>query len=538
MTFLETARALRGGVRPEPALTGPVDAGDLTAYVTTVCDGVVHAVNGTRNDTLNRASFTLGRIVGAGQLDHRATADALTAAGRAAGLDDGEITATVASGLAAGEADPRALSSSVTTVRAHVTVLAMPARPELDTFWDARPSLAHIRTFAQARMCSPWAVLGCALTRVIVATPPFYALPATIGSHASLNLFVALVGPSGTGKGAADAAAADALHVGDVHHSHVGSGEGIAHLYAHREKREIVRDRDAVLFTIPEVDNLTALGSRQGATLLPQLRSAWSGESLGFAYVDPTKNLRIERHTYRLGLLLGVQPGRAAPLLEDADGGTPQRFLWMPTTDPDMPEQPPAEPAPMDWKLPDKPVLTDVSGLTVVTVPEQARQTVIATHRAKLRGENDTLDGHAVLARLKAATALALLEGRTRVDDQDWDLSGTLMAVSDATRAGVTAHLASRVRQSNMAKGEAEADRAVVVAERLDAVQVRRVCRVITRALRKGDGEWMTRRDVARTVAGRDRPAVDDALGALLDAGQVETRTEGDKTLYRPTDGD
>lgn len=48
---------------------------------------------------------------------------------------------------------------------------------------------------------------------------------------------------------------------------------GIAHLYAHRERGEVVRD--AVLFTVPEVDDLTALGTRRGATLLPQLRSAW-----------------------------------------------------------------------------------------------------------------------------------------------------------------------------------------------------------------------------------------------------------------------
>lgn len=521
---------------PAPSHLAPVDAGDLTSYVATVCAGVTQAANGTRNDTLNRAAYTLGRIVAAGQLDYLAAADALTVAGKAAGLDDDEIGPTVRSGLKAGEAEPRGLSPSVTAEQLpRVTVLDTGA---LHDFWTARPTLAHLRTFAQARMCSPWAVLGCALVRTIVATPPFLALPPLVGSYASLNLFVALVGPSGTGKGAADAAARDALHVGHIDHAHVGSGEGIAHLYAHREKGEVIRDREAVLFTIPEVDNLVALGSRQGATLMPQLRMAWSGERLGFAYVDKTKTLPIDEHTYRLGLLLGVQPGRATPLLDDADGGTPQRFLWMPTTDPDAPATPPDEPEPLAWELPPRQYVANVRGLTVVTVPDHARHTVLEARRARLLGEGDGLDGHALLARLKVAAALALLDRRVTVDDQDWALSDTVMAVSDATRAGVQAHLAQTRKAANVARGEAEAERVLLVSERVDQAQVKRVCRVVVRALRRTDKDWCTRRDINLSVTSKDRGAVDEALGHLLDAGQIETLNDADKPLYRLTDRD
>jgi len=196
--------------------------------------------------------------------------------------------------------------------------------PELMVVLDAvrggaklsRPVLEHIRVFARARMCSPWAVLGVVLARVVASVPPFVVLPPVIGSAASLNLFVALVGASGGGKGAAE----DAVTLNGPDVATVGSGEGIAHLYAHREKGEVVRDRDAVLFTVPEVDNLVALGQRQGSTLLPQLRVAWMGERLGFSYADKAKALPIPRHSYRMGLVLGVQPGRAG-LLNDADGG-------------------------------------------------------------------------------------------------------------------------------------------------------------------------------------------------------------------------
>jgi hypothetical protein len=146
-------------------------------------------------------------------------------------------------------------------------------------FWDQRDCLAHLRDFARARMTSPWAVLGVTLARVLTTVPPYVVLPPTIGTQASLNLFVALVGTSGMGKGAAEGAARDALDVGeDVFTATVGSGEGVAHLYSHwTAKTGVIRDRSAVLFTIPEVDILTALGSRVGSTILSVLRSAFSG---------------------------------------------------------------------------------------------------------------------------------------------------------------------------------------------------------------------------------------------------------------------
>lgn len=484
---------------------------------------------------LNEAAFRMARHIGAGSIDKATVRDTLEDAARQARLPQHEIDHalrdTEGGGLIAGQASPREVPERDMPDLPPVTVLDP---QQIDDFWTSRPELEHIRNFARARMCSPWAVLGVVLARVITVVPPFVTLPPLVGSEASLNLFVALVGPSGTGKGAAESAAADAFDLGHVEVAHVGSGEGIAHLYAHREKGEVVRDRDAVLFTVPEVDSLVALTGRQGATLLPQLRMAWSGERLGFAYVDRSKNLPIERHSYRLSLLLGVQPGRAAPLLEDSDGGTPQRFVWLPTTDPDAPDTAPDEPAPMSWSMPAIPWLAkNLRGLCVIDVPDVARNTVLQARRERLRGEGNALDGHALLSRLKVATAFALLAQRREMNDDDWKLSETVMKISDATRAEVQKHLSIKTRQTNMARGEAEAERAVFVAEKLDRAQVTRVCKVITRALRRGEGEWMSRRDVARTVASRDRAAVDDALGNLIDAGQVEAQPLSDKTLYR-----
>ena len=478
--------------------------------------------------------------------------EALAVAGAGGALGVPEALAMARAGIVAekGERDggaefDRAFAGTVARLRdgvldvvAHGSRLRFVYTPEgtvaADEFWDSRPTLRHVHDFARARMASPWAVLGVVLARVVAATPPSIVLPPLVGSEASLNLFVALVGPSGSGKGAAERAAADAVDVGDLETATVGSGEGIGHLYAHRDKGEIVRDREAVLFTIPEVDNLTALGNRQGATLMPQLRSAWSGEKLGFSYADKSKALPIESHTYRMGLVLGVQPGRAEPLLEDADGGTPQRFVWMPTTDPSAPEVTPSASVPIPWTFGRRRFVLNSRGLHVLQVPEVAERTVRDNRLAALRGETVKLDGHVQLARLKIAAALMLLDQRGEMTEDDWHLAGTIMAVSEETREGVVQYLGQRNRASNEARAQAEGVRAVVVETTVETAKVQRVAQVVKRALaKKPEGEWATRRDITATAASRDRAYLDGALDALVTAGEVETDETGDKPLYR-----
>lgn len=69
---------------------------------------VAVAAAGARNHTLNRAAFALGQIVAGGGLERNRVVEALSRAARAIGLDEHEIGQTIASGLAAGAAEPRA----------------------------------------------------------------------------------------------------------------------------------------------------------------------------------------------------------------------------------------------------------------------------------------------------------------------------------------------------------------------------------------------------------------------------------------------
>ncbi|MBF9315244.1 bifunctional DNA primase/polymerase [Mycobacteroides chelonae] len=422
---------------------------------------------------------------------------------------------------------------------------------DAEAFWSARDVLADLRQYAQARQVAPWAVLGYVLARAVCAIPPHVVLPALVGSEASLNLFVALVGKSGGGKGGASGAAHGWLRTNpDTVTRSPGSGEGMAKEYAYKQRSggiwSQVGLRTAVLFDAPEIDSVAALKARSGSTLMPQLRSAYSGEELGFSYADPTKAIRLCAHRYRLCLTVGVQPGRGSGLLDDADGGTPQRFVWLPTTDPDNPAELPEIPA--VYELPMWPVSagaskvvlgsTSVVGLLdvpakagdlyVLGVPDVARN-AIREHRYKtLRGDSgtDPLDGHRLLCRLKVAAALMWLDRRNdAVSEQDWELAGTVMAVSDVTRRSVVAALADKAQAYDRARGRADAIRADAADEvraDLEAERVEKITKNIVSILDSAGGEE-SRSNIRRKLRDRDRAFFDERVEAvILEAGIVE----------------
>lgn len=86
------------------------NAGITDAYTTRALEratsAVLSAAEGARNDVLNAAAYGLARLAAAGRLDWGQCELVLTRAARAAGLDDGEIAATLASAYAAGVASP------------------------------------------------------------------------------------------------------------------------------------------------------------------------------------------------------------------------------------------------------------------------------------------------------------------------------------------------------------------------------------------------------------------------------------------------
>ena len=363
-------------------------------------------------------------------------------------------------------------------------------------------------------------------------------LPPWACGNASLNMFVALVGLSGDGKGGPEKTARDAFRLGPIYTTGIGSGQGINHLFAHYDgkAKRTVMDRESVYFSVPEVDTIASERGRTGSNLLPQLRKAWDGSDLTFGYADRTKAIAVNEHTYRLVMVVGVQPGRANTLLNDVDAGTPQRYLWLPTDAPDTPMEDVEPPEQIDlreiaegWPQTGLRARLDAACEGRDTMHEfefaaAARELIRTNRKRKLRREvtDPALDGHLGLCRVKAAAALALLHGeRDDANGRFWDMSAVLMAKSQATRASVEAQLAEKDRATNLARGRAEGERAVVVEEVRDEAEIKKVCQGIVRWLTKhGSGTYAKVRKDGCASKKRD-DYFDPALDRLEKSGTV-----------------
>ncbi|MDY0307429.1 MAG: bifunctional DNA primase/polymerase [Desulfovibrionaceae bacterium] len=95
---------------PAPAQNAATGSG-TTKYGATAleseCGKVALAPQGSRNHTLNAAAFSIGQLVAGGEIDRSEAEGALLHAALRAGLSEAEAGKTLASGMAAGEHEPR-----------------------------------------------------------------------------------------------------------------------------------------------------------------------------------------------------------------------------------------------------------------------------------------------------------------------------------------------------------------------------------------------------------------------------------------------
>lgn len=330
-----------------------------------------------------------------------------------------------------------------------------------DSWWAQREDLAAIHAYARAVGASPPAVLAVTIMRVLAQTPHTVALPGTVGGgRGSLNLFAALVGRSGGGKGAATSAARHGvLFPGGQNFEELppGSAEGLVRNFATSERdpetgeKRIEWHNRSVLFDVAEVSDLAGQMGRSGSVLTGQLLSAFSGERLGFTYAGGN-GVKIPAHEYRFTMVAGVQPLASGALLgDDAAGkGLPQRFLWALTADPGAPDftLDALSPAPLTLPLPrweDGPGMVGVDDSVLLEIGQN--------HRLNLRGGGAGLDGHRMFARLKVAAALSFMRGAKHVTWEDWWLAEDVMAHSDIARQSCVDALERAAVESAERKG-------------------------------------------------------------------------------------
>lgn len=537
--LFENMERLGIGLKPERkpvARTAASTARDTAPYYRAALEQEMVTMastgEGRRNDQLNISAFNLGQLVPHG-LTEDEVIDSLTAAARSTAgtpMTDREIERTIRSGLDSGRQQPRYAENTCYTPVAAGPVDVPPTEPpRIDVrdfegdFWESRASLKTVYTAALSGMCSPWAVLACCAARALALVDPHIKLPAIIGSKGgSLNWFAMLAAESGGGKSTAMEIAEELIpHA--VKTLNLGSGEGLIEAFGERNDdgtvKDLVSGHRSILFSVDEIDSYSAVAGRSGSTVMPILRSAFTGGSLGFAYRKGNRLPVLPAHSYRMTLVCAAQPGRTRAMFADADGGTPQRFMWFPATDPRIAAVRPTFngalylPPVTDWQYP-----------ATLRVPSECEGLIVTTRASQARGETAALNSHALFAREKFAYALAILDGRSAMDSQDWRLSGVAAAVSDAVRQWVLDQLAAseaeearqKGRLQGVAKSAADIEKAVE-----DGALMARSIEKVSELLRKAGDDGLTGREVRRKLAARLQPFSEQALAVLQADGKA-----------------
>ena len=127
---------------------------------------------------------------------------------------------------------------------------------------------------------------------------------------------------------------------------------------------------------------------------------------------------------------------------------------------------------------------------------------------------------------------MALLDERLEVGEEDWELAGVVMKVSDRTREWVIRVLAEQEKAVNEAQAAKEARRAVVVKSAVELAATARVTTNIERRLGVV-GDWVAASDLRKMIAHRDRPHFEAVMDALLVGGKVDTQEVNGGVQYR-----
>jgi hypothetical protein len=417
-----------------------------------------------------------------------------------------------------------------------------------DEFYGARPRLVQVRDAAHAMQRSAGAVLQAVLARVAAFTPPTVEIPAVVGAPAPLCWFAVLLAPPGVGKSSAKAIgsrlvpvpAGRAMHV--VDDLPIGSGEGLVDALfemveeptANGGTRMVkTQTRSGVFVFVDEGRVVADIAARKGSVLLPTLRTAWSGATLGQSNATAERRRVVPAGGYTLGVLLALQDALAGLLLADADAGTPQRFAWARATDPTIPDVPPVWPGPLRWE---PPCCEQLAAIGIPGPDGQVRHPlriaapvvdeIRAADVARARGEtlSDPYDSHAGLVRLKCAALLALLDDRVDVTVDDWTLAGMVVDASDAVRAEAQAITTAASEAQERATSARLARRSVDADEARERRQVVNTAGRIADVVRDKPG--ITVGELRRRLSSRQREVLEDALRDATAEHRVTERDE------------
>jgi hypothetical protein len=334
-----------------------------------------------------------------------------------------------------------------------------------DEFWQARSYLTQVSDAAWSRYVNPDALWEAVKAFYAATVHPRIVLPL----RGTCDYIALMVGGSGAGKTVAQRTALDLF--GPDFHEHprmklgvpAGTGEGMVEFFIDRADGQQRQRFDGAGFYVDEGKWLLDVNSRLGNTSVQAIKQAWSGQLTGSLAATAERSRWLQPGAVRVGLLISIQPGVAAEFLRSdlTEGGFPQRLSmgWChPNAVPDvMPEHPGLLDVPM-WTLEHWGTSYDPYAPRKLTYVPELMAHLEEVRRDGLLG-GGLHDGHATLATLKGAALLALMDDRTTVTMDDWELAQLDWAHTVAVRTHLLTTQEQGVRDSNEAAGRAMAAR-------------------------------------------------------------------------------
>jgi hypothetical protein len=392
------------------------------------------------------------------------------------------------------------------------------------SFYEQTPLYGLIARKAAHVGTGPDAVLLASLARVAAAIAPDVSIDYGNGN---LNVFAAIVGPPGAGKSKATRAACDLLPNVGIENDRipVPTGEGLCGLYLAVKPddtglRPIVKRTAFVL--LDEGAILLQTARREGATILSIARQLWSAADAGTFPDDPARRRVIPAGSVRLCIAVNFQPDVARTMLDMANVGDPQRFLWASCLNPYAERVRPPDLPRIDWQPDNTPRRLKVPG--VIRDGIIAHETEVSTGRLEV----DPLDVRDVEYQLRIAAVLTLFHDPSagEIALETWNHAGEIVEMSRTNRQRLVEYARAAAdekrREKNAETIASEKERRKA---RTDDERIEKVATNLRPTIQRKGGQ-MTKGDLSQHFR-RDRDFLDAAIAIAVERGEiVEQPTE------------
>lgn len=436
-------------------------------------------------------------------------------------------------------------------------------------FWAARSHLDHIRRFAWARMTPPDAVLNAVLAELSARIPPSVRIDTGILTPMPLHHYAGLVGPSGGFKSTSMSVAAKAVTftnawAGDAwelpeglmvdpeydcegpYRWPLGSGQGIVEAFIGQKpvgtadakgSRRTVRAqvRSNLLLSTDEGNDLVKACADPNSIVGEVLRALWAGKLAGQGNAKVENRRILHEGSYTLAVVAGFQEDVLARFFSTSalENGDPQRWVFAYSIAPEVPAEPVPDPGPLGVVVPGR----------MITLCDDLRERVRHEHWERLNGAArlSQMESQRPALLARAGALLAILDGRTVVSVDDWDLAEIMCDTS----MRIARHAQDR-RRRKVERGKAQ-EQADKVAEAVaittattgspaERAAVRITSAIMTHGYLTDAGrhrvKWSGEKGIRVQVFNKnDRADADAGLALLVDSEQVAALTEG-RTQY------